>query len=506
MFRNLKRGRIPFFFVLLLLCTCNSCFLFDAASVSDENPKQREQTVSSKNDEDFQLQMIKDPSVVNKTRQAEPEPQKTQYSGKAIAIPVPQFQKSTVSDAWMPQFLQDTLTGHFTSFSGMTVLDRKNEAVVIAEQKLSESGYYSADNAAAFGQMTNAEYVLTGSVQKLPTRYALSFRVNDIATNEIKASFNGQYRMSDIENGNAVKDAVIALLKGLDITLTQAQIAHLTNNRSAINATQRLAQGMAAEKEGDFITALSFLTDASEEGNNEANTVISAMLSSSTPASIRERAAYYKAQIDKWNKIWDDLENYLKNHYPILVYDFDLAKMTHSINNYKHTVDLEWAEGFKLVPNRKALVLYNTIADEWERIKNNPENKEWRSNVKGALEGGHVASYIIHIGLYNQYNELLGRYNSHHDYMTDKALQLYSRTMRFKNQSVPPQFRLYNNTPYRKLYFQDIPIDDKFTESLSVRVIECLSHTLIIGKDDVPLSNIPILSLQEWEAYLQSVE
>ena len=90
--------------------------------------------------------------------------------------------------------------------------------------------------------------------------------------------------------------------------------------------------------------------------------------------------------------------------------------------------------------------------------------------------------------------------------MTDKALQLYSRTMRFKNQSVPPQFRLYNNTPYRKLYFQDIPIDDKFTESLSVRVIECLSHTFTIGKDDVPLSNIPILSLQEWEAYLQSVE
>lgn len=174
--------------------------------------------------------MIKDPSIANKTRQAEPEAQKTQYSGKAVAIPVPQFQKSTVSDAWMPQFLQDTLTGHFASFSGMTVLDRKNEAVVIAEQKLSESGYYSADSAATFGQMINAEYVLTGSIQKLPTRYALSFRVNDITTNEIKASFNGQYGMSDIENGNAVKDAVIALLEGLDITLTQAQIAHLTNN------------------------------------------------------------------------------------------------------------------------------------------------------------------------------------------------------------------------------------------------------------------------------------
>ena len=78
MFRNLKRGRIPFFFVLLLLCTCNSCFLFNRASVSNENSKQKEEQPSAGNDEDFQLQMIKDPSGVNKIRQAEPEAQKRQ--------------------------------------------------------------------------------------------------------------------------------------------------------------------------------------------------------------------------------------------------------------------------------------------------------------------------------------------------------------------------------------------------------------------------------------------
>ena len=63
---------------------------------------------------------------------------------------------------------------------------------------------------------------------------------------------------------------------------------------------------MVAEKEGDFITALSFLTDSSEGGNNEANTVISAMLSISPPTNIREQSAYYKTQINKWNKIWED--------------------------------------------------------------------------------------------------------------------------------------------------------------------------------------------------------
>ena len=492
MFQKLKDGRSLSFLILLILFTCNSCFLFKAASISDENPRKMEQQAASKNDEDFQLQMIKAPSVADKTRQTEPQSQKTQYSGKAIAIPTPQFQKSTSSDSWIPQFLQDSLTDHFASLSGMTVLDRKNESVVIAEQKLSESGYYSADNAAAFGQMTNAEYVLTGSVQKLPTRYVLSFRVNDITTNEIKASFNGQYGMSDIENGNAVKDAVIALLKGLDITLTQTQVANLTNNQTAINATQSLAQGMAAEKEGDFITALSFLTDSSEGGNNEANTVISAMLSSSTPASIRERAAYYKAQTDKWNKIWKDLEHYLNYHYPIIVYDFDPAKMTNRIDSQRNTVNLKWAEGYKLVPNRKALVIYNTVVDEWERVKNNPENKEWKDNVILPSYDGHITlSYKIKVGLYNQYKELLAQYGHH--------IRRESRS--FKNQAVPPQFRLFNSTVYEGLSFTSIPIDDKFTESPSVRIIE-----FMVDDDKIPLSHIPILSLQEWESYLNSVE
>ena len=498
MFHKLKDGRSLSFLVLLLLFMCNSCFLFDAASVSDENPKQREQTDSSKNDKDFQLQMIKDPFIANKTRQAEPEAQKTQYSGKAVAIPVPQFQKSTVSDAWMPQFLQDTLTGHFASFSGMTVLDRKNEAVVIAEQKLNESGYYSADNAAAFGQMTNAEYVLTGSIQKLPTRYALSFRVNDITTNEIKASFDGQYGMSDIENGNAVKDAVITLLKGLDITLTKTQIAHLTNNRSAINATQRLAQGMAAEKEGDFITALSFLTDASEGGNNEANTVISAMLSISPPTNIREQAAYYKTQINKWNKIWEDVKNYMNYNYPILVYDFDPIKMQTQVSSSGNHVTVKWEKGIKLVPNRKVLVLYNTIAEEWEKIKSNRDNN-WISQVY-TFNG--VTDYYIKIGIYNKYGELLTT-----DDFSWGSTYWYNRKLRYKNEAVPPQFRLFNDEHFRTVAFSSIPINDKFIEPLSVRIIDFIIDFIGFTKDK-PKDNkpLPILSLQEWESYLNSVE
>jgi len=161
---------------------------------------------------------------------------------------------------------------------------------------------------------------------------------------------------------------------------------------------------MAAEKEGDFITALSFLTDSSEGGNNEANTVISAMLSISPPTNIREQAAYYKTQINKWNKIWEDVKNYMNYNYPILVYDFDPIKMQTQVSSSGNHVTVEWEKGIKLVPNRKALVLYNTIAEEWEKIKSNRDNNKWISQVY-TFNG--VTNYYIKIGIYNKYGELL---------------------------------------------------------------------------------------------------
>lgn len=288
--KKLAKISIPVFLSALLLAAgCASArysFLYDD-DYSESSPNASE---------DFRLTMLEEPSAGGNSAERKTDYSrstggnsaewKTDYSrlikqpykGKVIAIPSLKMEQPNTQNAWIPQFLQDSLTGHFASLSGMTVLDRKNESVILTEQKLSESGLYSTDNAAEFGQMTSAEYVLTGSIQKLPSRYALNLRVNNITTNEVKASFNGQYSLADIENGTAVKDAIVDLFNGLGIALSERQIAGLSKNQSAVGSTKNLAQGMAAQKDGDFMTALSFLTDASEGGNTEASTVISSML------------------------------------------------------------------------------------------------------------------------------------------------------------------------------------------------------------------------------------
>ena len=94
----------------------------------------------------------------------------------------------------------------------------------------------------------------------------------------------------------------------------------------------------------------------------------------------------------------------MNRNYPIIIYDF--SKMSDKINSRKNTVDITLKAGIKIVPNRKALVVFNTIWDEWKQIKANKENYEWVRNVREYHD--YEMSFHIQIGLYNKYGELLG--------------------------------------------------------------------------------------------------
>ncbi len=480
---------ISLIILLTSFCLFSNCTVVDALLGSSNQPeKQQDVSTAQSNgeEEDFQLEMLDDPMKKSQQQtQKTVEALQTAYTGKAIAVPSPQFKNAAAGDSWIPQFLQDSLTGHFAACSGMTVLDRKNEQVVIAEQKLSESGFYSDENAAAFGQMTNAEYVLTGTVQKLSRSYALAFRINHIASNEVKAAFNGQYSLIDIENGIAAKDAAVTLCKGLGISLSHAQIAAMTANRSQTLGTQRLAQGMAAEKNSDFITAAAFLAEANAQGNRESKIVMTEMLTVSPPVSVRERAAYYQLQIAKWNKIWKDLNKYMETAFPIIVYDF--SQKNEDVDRYGK-VSFRYKDAIRLVPNRTAVVVYNIVRNEWEKIKKNSENDKWTSGI--STPWLYLPHYDIKIGLYNKYDELLARFTASFSFRGEE-LNVY-------NQTVAPQFRLFNTAKTKEIWF-NMKIDEKFTEDFIKPYFIEILMSRGYGTEQV-INNIPVLSLEEWYA------
>lgn len=206
---------------------------------------------------------------------AEKSVQKKMYKGKGLVIAVlqPELSGAAQGDSWIPQYFQDSLTGKIASFSKMTVLDRKNEALAVAEQERSESGFYSEENAVQIGRMTNANLVAAGSVRKIADSYELNFRVNDIETNEIKTSFNSRCSLLQMQDGTAVNETARALLEGLGVELSKNEQAALEETNKVQNSSAlNLAKGNAAEKSGNLIDALlaygqvggSFMTEAKD--------------------------------------------------------------------------------------------------------------------------------------------------------------------------------------------------------------------------------------------------
>ena len=300
--------------------------------------------------------------------------------GTVIAVPSPVMRNAAADDGWIPQLFQDLITGDLARFSAMTVIDRSNEQMVLAEQNHTMSGNFSDDDYISIGKLTNARYLVAGSVQNISGRYNVSFRINNTETNEIRATFNKAYSLADIETGLAAKEAVKELLAGMGITLTEAgERALLTVQAVEVRATAQLAKGMTAAKSDNVVESLAFLSEAlgSNTTRAEANRNIQSLLTAVPTGSIRERANYAIEQKAKWDKIFADLQIYLLKNLPVFIYDFSTVEDRIDINS--KSVSLTIRPGIKVVPNRNVLLVYKTVADNWRQIQKMPENQDWAS-------------------------------------------------------------------------------------------------------------------------------
>lgn len=340
--------------------------------------------------------MCLDASAKSKKKAAEEEQtkdaapvaaEKNMYKGEGlvIAVPAPELSNGGKDDSWIPQYFQDSITGKFAQFSKMTVVDRKNESMIKIEQELSESGFYSEVSIVQIGQMTNAQLVTVGSIQKISDTYEVNFRVNDATTNEIKASANSRYSLTDMQSGKAVNETVQSLLEGLGIGLTNAEKNELAKvNQVKNSSTLNLAVGAAAEKSGNTIDALAAYLAAENDNatSEEAKSSISNILGDKPVSTLNLKAQlnYSKEQIARWRKIFTDLDAYLNKNLPILVYDF--SKTTAVPKPNENAVLFNIAPGVKIVPDRKALLVCQRIMEEWDKFAGDTEQNPWVNDVR----------------------------------------------------------------------------------------------------------------------------
>lgn len=331
------------------------------------------------------------------------EPAKLLYKGEELVIAVtsPEIRNTLKTDEWLPQYFQDSLTGNFARYSRMKVLDRKNESLIKAEQELSESGYYAEENAVQIGQLTNASLVMVGSIQKISNSYEINFRINDIATNEIKASFTNRYSLTDLQNGKAVNEATKNLLEGLGIDLSDKEQNMLSKVNNAENSSvQNLAKGVAAEKSDNLIDALVFYSKAEKEGSTEATSSINSIFgrdsfSEEGIQNIRAKMDYAKQQEERWIKIFTELNLYVKHNGSIIVYDFSKTEV--NLNYSAEKIDFNLKPGIKVVPDRNVLLVCQRILREWEKIADNEKDNSWVRNVELKVANKFDGYYNLYV-------------------------------------------------------------------------------------------------------------
>lgn len=426
--------------------------------------------------------------------------QKKLFKGEGLVIAVlpPGFSGASQSEQWMPQYFQDSITGKIASFSKMTVLDRKNESLAVAEQERSESGFYSEENAVEIGKMTNANLVAAGSVQKIADSYELNFRVNDTETNEVKAAFNSRYSLSQMQDGTAVNETAAALLEGLGIELSDSERAALEKTNKLQNSSaMNLAKGSAAEKNGNLFDALLAYTQVDGTLKTEADSSISKILNGSISGlSVTEKVRRYETEIAKWTDLFQKWRDYLNSgNWFFCVYDFSEMKDTVEFSSGKSFVDFIVTPGVKIVPKREAVLLHKQIFDSWKAVASQPENKEWVRGVPAKDMQEFYYTVSVNVDLMNEYGISMKRYFTSFSFDFCDFFSYHDWAFQGKPQ-VLTQRNYYNVVNFGKLYFTHIDAQD-ITDTITPVISEIKLKGNGGRGTKMKTVSVPVLSVSE---------
>jgi hypothetical protein len=264
-----------------------------------------------------------------------------------IAVLQPQGENLSPEEQWISPYIQGVLTSDFNKYTAMTVIDRQNLDKLIENQDFSASGYFSDDDYLSIGNMLNAEYVLIGSLRKIPQdgSFVLDLSVSHAGTGQRMASFMpSSCNFKDIQNTSVIQRAFEDLAGQLGIMLTEygKQSLHSMDNTEIASGTS-LSKGIVAQQNKRIGEALSYYYESTSFNPSltEASKRLNVLSSSISKGNITDEVLNDFQQREAWSNILKECEEFYSNHLPYeIIYN---PALKHKSSNYENrTVDLEF--------------------------------------------------------------------------------------------------------------------------------------------------------------------
>jgi TolB-like protein len=190
-------------------------------------------------------------------------------SGIRIAVLQPLSEGVPPEQQWLLRLVQSTLTGDFNRYSAMTVIDRQNLDRILGEQNQSLSGNYSDTDFVSIGRLTNARFILAGTLTKTAGGFMLELAVSDAQTGVRTASFTPRNcTLDELQSTSVIRQASEELLGQLGVTLTAAGKQSLRESVSAVpqavSGTDTGASSTVTDANGRRLSFIDYLSQTAD--------------------------------------------------------------------------------------------------------------------------------------------------------------------------------------------------------------------------------------------------
>jgi WD40 repeat protein len=292
-----------------------------------------------------------------------------------LAVLAPEVQ-GDVPD-YLSLYIQGLLNNNINKFSAINLIDRQNLNRIIAEQNIATSGKFSDRDFISIGNLTNAQYFLFGTIQRLPeNRYSLQLSITESSTGVRRANFMKVGTLTQLEGrGVIINEAVAELIEQLGVQLTETgKYTLLAGNISTVQAEAGLARGITAQTGGAEVEALFNYAQAItfNPSQLEALSRLNTLSTSISGGPISQRIMNDIQARDQWLEVFKETTSFFNNHPPFeIIFDPNLIQVEET-DFKRRTVNLGMR--IALDPSKAGFNALNTLL---ERLRKTGRHKEW---------------------------------------------------------------------------------------------------------------------------------
>jgi len=338
-----------------------------------------------------------------------------------LAVLAPQAQGEV--PGYLPLYIQGLINNNFNKYSKINLIDRQNLDRIIAEQNLAANGRYSDNDFVRIGNLTNAQYFLFGTIQKLSgDRYSLQLSVTDSSTGVRRANFMRDSTLAQLEGrGALINEATAELLSQMGVNLTETGLKTLlAGNTSTVLAEAGLARGIAAQAGGAEVEALFNFTQAItfDPSQLEALSRLNILSSTISGGTISQRIVNDIQARDRWLEVFKETARFYNDHPPFeIIFDPNLIQVGET-DYVKRTANI----GMRIALD-SSKAGFDALNALLEGLEKTGRRAEWGFNgwpltditprtTGTVLFGGKRSlSYKVDVSLVNEANKTIGNSN-----------------------------------------------------------------------------------------------